>query len=151
MNVTGIARCLALTAVLLLYSSACSAVTHYDGHWWLALTQEEQSSYIEGDADCHQFELNKKDANPKSVAERQEFVSGFYWDHRDKRALPVYDVLRIVDQEPLLKQPAKGGEVWNARHTFYDGQWWNLSVPAERLAFIEGYLACYARSVTPHG
>jgi hypothetical protein len=128
-----------------------SQITEYDGHWWLLLTSEEKSGYLSGDADCYRFELKKKFAYTKPAAEVEESITNLYRDNSDDRSVPVYEAIRIADRQPALRPPARGGEVWNERHGYWDGQWWREGTPADRLGFVEGYLACYSRSQKPHG
>ncbi|HKV05578.1 MAG TPA: hypothetical protein VJO53_10785 [Candidatus Acidoferrales bacterium] len=124
----------------------------YNGHWWLLLTSEEQDGYLNGDSDCYRFELNMKFANARTFVETRESVTDFYQNNPDKRSLPVYDVIRIVDREPLSRKPVAGGEIWNGRHGYWDGQWWREGIPADRIGFVEGYLACYrAGAKNAHG
>jgi hypothetical protein len=122
----------------------------YNGHWWLRLTEQEKSSYLDGDSDCYVFELDRKIRYSRSPAEDSEYVTTYYFSNPDKRSVPVFEVIRLADDHPSLREIPKGGEVWNEPHWFYDGDWWNQSVPAERLSFIEGFLACYSRSPHPH-
>ncbi len=149
----GILQSLVVTMGLLLCSPGypASQTTKYDGHWWLLLTSEEKSGYLNGDADCHTFELKAKPRYSKSAADEQESVTNFYRDEPDKRSLPVFEAIRIVEDEPPLRETGKGGEVWTEPHGYWDGQWWREGSPADRLGFVEGYLACHSRSQRPHG
>jgi hypothetical protein len=117
--------------------------TTYNGHWWLLLTSEEQSGYLNGDADCHSFELKSKARYSKSFADEEEEVTNFYRNKPDELVLPVFDAIRIAEELPPLRKAKKGGEVWNEPHGYWDGQWWREGTPADRIGFVEGYLACY--------
>lgn len=127
-----------------------SPVPTMDGHWWLLLTAEEKDGYLNGDADCYLFERQRKFAHPKSTTESVERVTNFYHANPDKRSLPVFQAARIVDELPSLYVAEKGGETWNEPHGYWDGMWWRQGSPADRLGFVEGYLACY-RSNPPLG
>jgi hypothetical protein len=143
---------LAASAVLMLAPSrAASKTKQFDGHWWLLLTSEERSGYLNGDADCNRFELKAKPKYSWSFVEKQESITNFYDANSNKRHLPVFEVARITDQEPPLTPPPTGGEAWTEPHGYWDGQWWREVSPADRLGFAEGYLACYSRSQAPHG
>jgi hypothetical protein len=141
----------AITMLISAPESPASQIRKYDGHWWLLLTSEEKSGYLNGDADCRAFELKKKARYSKSFAEEQEDVTNIYRDQSEKRSLPAFEVIRIVEDQPSLESTGKGGEVWSEPHGYWDGQWWREGTPAERLGFVEGYLACYSRSQKPHG
>ena len=54
---------------------------------------------------------------------------------------PVASVLLKVSSEGR-PQRTGGGEHYSERHGVFDGEYWLQSVPAHRLGFIEGYLAC---------
>jgi len=143
-----------LSSVLLAVSSVAAqggrltqGPRKHDGHWWLLLTSEEQAGYINGDSDCYVWELHRKFNNSQSAEDVNELVTDFYRDAPAKRSLPVFDAIRAVDLLPPLRKPAPGGEVWKDRHWYFDGQWWRQGTPADRLGFVEGYLACYRAGV----
>jgi len=119
-----------------------ASTTTYDGHWWLLLTSEEQTGFVNGDADCYVFELGKKFRNSQSAPDVAQLVSNFYRDSTEARSASVYAAIRIVDSLPPLRQPAPGGEQWKERHWYFDGDWWRQGTPADRLGFVEGFLAC---------
>jgi hypothetical protein len=146
-TVRGLAVVLAATAVCL----GSSQTTEYNGHWWLLQTSEEKSGYLVGDSDCYGFEFKAKAAYSKSIAEEQEYVTNVYRNNPDKRSAPVFDVIRAAEQQPPSRKVPGGGEAWTEPHGYCDGQWWRGRNSADRIGFVEGYIACYARSPRAHG
>jgi len=130
--------------ILAVNANSVKQKVNYDGHWWLLLTSEEQTGYVNGDADCYVFELDKKFNNSQSAPDVAELLTNLYRDNAKERSVSVYDAIRIVDSQSPLRQPAPGGEKWSERHWYFDGDWWRQGGPADRLGFVEGYLACLA-------
>ena len=147
-KVQGLTLVLAMTVFC---SMSASQRIEYNGHWWLLLTSEEKSGYLVGDGDCYGFELKAKPAYSKSIVEEAEYVTNFYRSNADKRSVPVFDAIRVEEQQPPSRQVQAGGETWTEPHGYCDGQWWRQVNRADRLGFVEGYMACYARSPKAHG
>jgi hypothetical protein len=141
-----IALATAAVALAIQVGGASAPIKTYDGNWWLLLSSEEQSGFINGHADCYQFELNEKLANPKPAVQTRELVTDFYCDNSSKRSTPVIEVIRVTDLQRRAGKTLQGGEVWTERHGYWDGQWWREATATERLGFVEGYLACFAQT-----
>ena len=107
---------------------------------------EEKSGYLNGDADCNRYELAGKPRYSKSAAEQAEYITNFYRNTPGKRSVAVFDIVRMADEQPPLSKEPGGGDTWTERHGYWDGQWWREGSPADRLGFVEGYVACYARA-----
>ena len=122
----------------------------FNGHWWLLLTQEERSGYINGDEDCYRFELDKIILPSKSADEISEFVTNFYRNNIGNINESAFSVIRRADIKMGNVAELKGGEVWKDRHGYWNGDWWRQGQPADRLGFVEGYLSCL-RSIEDKG
>jgi hypothetical protein len=137
------------------FSCFCAAVappqrkpltsTKYDGHWWLSRDPKEQQGFVSGAADCYIWEVKKKFRYSKSAAEDQSSITRFYRENTSRLHRPLLDVFSDAADQPSQYPEQKGGEVWKEPHGYYDGQWWREAESAERLGFVEGYVACYTQ------
>lgn len=126
-------------------------VVRYDGRWWARASVEEQIGFESGASDCASAELRRQDSHSRSAQEECEFVTKYYLESPGKSSVLVLDVLAIAGTQVLSDKGPTGGESWTEPHGFWDGQWWREGTAAERLGFVEGYLACYARSEMTQG
>ena len=120
----------------------------FDGHWWTLLTSEERDGFLQGNSDCQSFELKRTSKYNHSFEETAEFVTSYYFQ-AERRSAFVLDVILLVNERPPRHKPLGGGERWAQPHGYWTGQWWREGGPADRLGFVEGYLACVASIPTP--
>jgi hypothetical protein len=119
--------------------------TQYDGHWWLSRDPKEQQGFVSGAADCYIWEVKEKLRHSKSAAEDQSSITRFYREDTSRLDRSALEVFLDAADQPSQYPAQKGGEVWKEPHGYYDGQWWREAESAERLGFVEGYLACYTQ------
>ena len=115
-----------------------------DGNWWRAASKNERLGYLEGDNDCDSFELGGRLLPTNAILGHQEFVSKYYVADATHVRTPAFDVLRIADAE-IAPVPDKDADAVPEPHGDYDGLFWRDTRREERIGFIQGYLACYAR------
>jgi hypothetical protein len=123
----------------------------YDGSWWLAITLDEQSAFLEGFGDCYTSEIHKRGRSAVHLSLNQDFVTNFYRSSTENKGFTLLTVLARSDNPAPLRSVAPGGEEWTDPHGFLDGQWWREEEPRGRLAFVEGYLYCHQKLANEHG
>ncbi len=115
-----------------------------DGNWWRAATKSERLGYLEGDNDCDSFELGGRLLPGAAFSLHQDFVSKYYEADAARLRTPAFDVLRMADAQ-IAAAADKDADAAPEPHGDYDGLFWRDTRREERVGFIEGYLACYAR------
>lgn len=136
--------------------AAASARTapRYDGHWWLSVSEDEQSGFLNGYADCYIYEYKgpaKFTINPPDIA--RGLVTKFYRHNASRLADPVASALHGLRDRPGQKSAASDGQPIRGRHGFYRGLYWGElydgdtsgSRTSGKLGYVQGYLDCHAR------
>ena len=116
-----------------------------DGNWWHAASKSERLGYLEGDNDCDSFELGGRLLPESAFSLHQDFVLKYYDADAARLRTPVFEVLRMADAQ-IAPAPDKDADTAPEPHGDYDGLFWRDTRREERIGFIEGYLACYART-----
>lgn len=143
-------------SLLLALSSYCATgqqkpETTYNGHWWLEITQQEQSGFLNGYFDCYAYE-HKGPArftnHPPAIA--RDLVTKFYKENPSRLNDLVSNVFLGLRDRPGKRAVDKYGEPIKGRHGFYHGLYWMQisdypGPQLEQRGFVEGYLACHAR------
>jgi hypothetical protein len=120
----------------------------FDGKWWSAADSDEQRGFIIGYIDCYYDTVRRRVRSKAITEEYQKALSEFYAAHPDKSSSTVPEVMaKLVQTLKTTVQRQPGGEVWNERHGYLDGQWWRESTERERIGFLEGYTSCYQQYV----
>ena len=121
----------------------------YDGHWWLSVSQAEQSGFLNGYFDCYRYEYKgsaKFTINPPEIA--RGLVTEFYKHNASRLDEPVASVFYGLRDRPGEKSAATDGQPIKGRHGYYRGLYWMqmsaLGGDAGQRGFVEGYLACHA-------
>jgi hypothetical protein len=134
----------ACAAALFLISSyaAFAASKPFDGTWWQGASKSERLGYVEGDSDCNAIELGGHALDPDSLAPRLEFLSSFYAPDSGHADVLVFDALRLAEKQQTSANREPSEDAQGEAHGVYDGLFWRNMLHAERLGFVEGYLAC---------
>lgn len=143
-------------SLLLVLSSYCATgqqkpETTYNGHWWLAITQQEQSGFLNGYFDCYTYEYKgpaRFTDHPPAIA--RDLVTKFYKENPSRLHDLVSKVFLGLRDRPGETITDRAGEPINGPHGSYDGLYWmqisaDTGPQMEQLGFVEGYLACHAR------
>src|SRR5687768_9067542 len=121
-----------------------SGQKRFDRKWWIAAFPDEQQGFIVGFSDCYYDTLRRKIRSKATTGEFQEALNQFYARQGDQISTTVPEFLeRLFRTLRSNVQRQAGGEVWNERHGYLDGGYWNQSSDKERLGFLEGYIQCY--------
>lgn len=139
-----------LTGVLIIGSLASTNSTQsrpYAGQWWDSTSDDRHSGYLAGYLDCAAYDKGEKSLSEVSWQTYQPFISQFYKSHPADREKAVW----LVFREAVAKNPPKtnsSGEQYSQKHGIFDGEYWRIMMPDERLGFVEGYIRCRT-SITP--
>lgn len=124
------------------------AKVRYDGHWWLSISKDEQSGFLNGYFDCYTYEYKgpaKFTRTPPDLA--RALVTRFYERNPSHLSDPVGRVFYSFRDLPGEKSPATGGQPITGRHGYYRGLYWGELYEGNtsgQLGFVEGYLNCHA-------
>ena len=142
-------------SLLLVLSSYCATgqqkpETTYNGHWWLEMTQQEQSGFLNGYFDCYAYEYKgpaRFTNHPPAIA--RDLVTKFYKENPLRLNELVSNVFLRLRDSPGNLIDDMNGEPIKGRHGYYDGLYWmQISADAgpqlEQIGFVEGYLTCHA-------
>jgi hypothetical protein len=130
---------------VLLVVPASAQTPKFDGNWWRDLHDGERVEFLAGFIDCYANDLrDKNNTFPDSWDTYAPRITHYYDSHPQKTARPVIRVLFDV-RSPNPPKPTAGGEVWNERHWFFDGDYWGQMSKYEQIAYIDGYLSCYRK------
>jgi len=107
-----------------------------DGHWWIALSEEERDAYFRGEADCYLYEFKGPRHINGSRRESVRRITQYYRDDPSARTLVVSDVIQRLAEPVDYTQAVP-------EHAYFDGEFWRmLFTPSEKYLFVQGYLAC---------
>ena len=121
-----------------------SGEKRFDGKWWSSADSDEQRGFIIGYIDCYYDTVRRRVRSKAITEEYQKALSQFYAAHPDQSSTTVPELMaKLVQTLKTSVQRQPGGEVWNDRHGYLDGQWWRESTDKERIGFLEGYTSCY--------
>ncbi len=123
----------------------------YNGHWWLAITQQERSGFLNGYFDCYTYEYKgpaRFTNRPPAIA--RDLVTKFYKENPSRLNDLVSNVFLGLRDRPGETITDGDGEPIRGPHGFYHGLYWMeiSDYPGPQLeqrGFVEGYLACHAR------
>jgi len=122
-----------------------AAPTHFGRSWWVDLSDQNASGFVDGYADC--LPPRRKGKQPgwnvtsKAMAEE---ITDYYARHPQSQLLAGRVLLKVAATTKGMP-PSPGGEVYTNRHGYYDGLWWTQSRDNEQLGYVEGYLFCLGR------
>ena len=123
----------------------------YNGHWWLAITHQEQSGFLNGYLDCYTYE-HKGPArftnHPPAIA--RVLVTRYYRENSSRLSNLVSSVFLGLRDSPGKAAVDRYGEPIKGTHGFYRGLYWMQisdypGPQLEQRGYIEGYLTCHAR------
>jgi hypothetical protein len=142
-------------SLLLVLSPYCATgqqnpETTYNGHWWLAITEQEQSGFLNGYFDCYTYEYKgpaRYTNYPPAIA--RDLVTKFYKENASRLNDLVSNVFLGLRDRPGESEIDKYGEPIKGPHGLYHGLYWrqisNYPGPQlEQSGFVEGYLECHA-------
>jgi hypothetical protein len=113
-----------------------------DGSWWLSHDNYDRIQFVAGYIDCYANDLgDKNNTFPESWDTYAPRITNYYEQNQQHRSRSIGSVLFDV-RDKYAPKPQSGGETWTEKHWFFDGGYWHDMNRWERLAFIEGYLAC---------
>ena len=154
------ARALTLGAMALIISLAVSGSApatisgdpDFDGHWWSRVSLGERAGFVAGFYDCYTFDVRSSwHFEARSLSAYRDSVSAYFDKDSTRLADTIVSVLPRFADRPG-ERPPKGGEIWNERHSYFDGDYWRQAFAAggvgQQRCFVEGYLAC-ARQFVP--
>ncbi len=133
---------------MILMEEQTSEEKRFEGKWWASADPAEQRGFIVGYIDCYYDTLRRRVRSKAITDEYQKAISNFYAAHPDQNGNTVLRLMAKLVQTlktTVVRQP--GGEVWNGRHGYLDGQWWRESTDTKRIGFLEGYTSCYEQYV----
>jgi hypothetical protein len=114
-----------------------------DGHWWQTLDNDERVQFLAGFIDCYVYDFgDRNNTFPESWYTYAPRITQYYQQPNSQVSRSVTSVLFDIRSKHPAK-PLPGGETWTNRHGFFNGEYWREITPDQRVAFIEGYLACY--------
>ena len=117
--------------------------TSLDGQWWLGLNDGEKTHFLAGFIDCFSNDVGDRNKTfPESWYTYARRITQYYQGPNSQVTRGVTSVLFDIRSKHPAK-PAVGGESWTGKHGVFTGEYWRQITPEERVAFVEGYLACY--------
>ena len=135
--------------VLASCSRAQQKASSYDGHWWLSISENEQSGFLNGYFDCYYYEFKGPARFSYPVDLYQLEITKFFRMDESNLSTPVSEVLLDYRDSRGFKIIDKYAEHAKGPHGYYDGLYWRqiseyTGPELEQLGFVEGYLACHA-------
>ncbi len=145
-----VCSCLALGLTVATGRAQRKAERRYDGHWWLSVTQAEQSGFLNGYFDCYTYEYKgpaKFTVNPPEIA--WNLVTNFYEHNASRLNDSVASVFYGFRDRRGEKPTASDGEPIKGWHSYYRGLYWmQISADSgpqlEQRGYVEGYLGCHS-------
>jgi len=129
-----------------------ASVPAYDGRWWARADTAQRREFIVGFVDCKSTDVpGPPSFGARSFVMYRDSVTAYYASDSARLKEPFFAVLARFGDRPGERPPA-GGETYPEPHGYLDGQYWLQLFRPERVAFVEGYLAC-RRTLAhrPHG
>jgi hypothetical protein len=117
-------------------------ISKYDGTWWERAPREERFGFLAGVVDCMRAERGQEAYRQLKWDVLEPATGAYYADHPSERNAPVLDVFTMLALGRPRPPRLGGGEVWEGKHGFFDGQYWVEASQDRRLGFVEGYLEC---------
>jgi hypothetical protein len=123
----------------------------YDGHWWLSISSNEQTGFLNGYLDCYTYEHKGSDHFSSSADTYRNSVTQFYQKGQSFELNDsVPDLLHQFHDPQGRVVIDKYAEHEKGPHGGNNGLYWRqISVDSgpevEQRGFVEGYLACHAR------
>ncbi|HET6843356.1 MAG TPA: hypothetical protein VFK06_17010 [Candidatus Angelobacter sp.] len=122
--------------VFVLPATAYESTTKYDGHWWKALSADEQVAFVSGYYDCFIYDARGTEYSDDSLIQETKKVSEYYKSHSGSEDDLIIQVLHRLST-------GKRHSGWKAeKHGENDGDYWRQSSHSERDAFVRGYIVC---------
>ena len=113
-----------------------------EGVWWQSAPRDERLGYLAGYIDCAVYDAGK-DMGRQSWYSLAPKISAQYAKRSDKLMQPVSAILKELVSAEAVRHGEEGGEHYDEKHGFFDGEYWRRGGGEHRLGFIEGYLDCW--------
>lgn len=131
------------------YGTNVQVTSHdYEGRWWLSISHNEQTEFINGYLDCYLYEYKGPARFSDSAYVYRHALNKYFRTGQSSTLGQSVGAVLLEFQDPKgYKGIDKYGQPIRGRHGYYRGLYWmEISLSKDgQLGFVEGYLACHAQ------